>query len=174
MDLVFLDLNLGRVNGLDLIKPIKEVSPKTKILIVSGYDNQKFVKRAFLNGADGYLLKGSKRVELVEAIETVMMNNTFMGKGVQVSALLNQTNERSGKDPGHQYLDAYSVRQRLTKREHEILQLITQAYSNKQIGEKLFISDQTVSVHRKNIMRKLGVTNTVSLVKAAQSLSISE
>ena len=174
MDLVFLDLNLGRVNGLDLIKPIKEVSPKTKILIVSGYDNQKFVKKAFLNGADGYLLKGSKRVELVEAIETVMTNNTFMGKGVQVSALLNETNVRSGKGPGHQYLDAYSVKQRLTKREHEILQLITQAYSNKQIGEKLFISDQTVSVHRKNIMRKLGVTNTVSLVKAAQSLSISE
>lgn len=60
VDLVFLDLNLGRVNGLDLIKPIKEVSPKTKILIVSGYDNQKFVKKAFLNGADGYLLKGSR------------------------------------------------------------------------------------------------------------------
>ncbi|NND07503.1 MAG: response regulator transcription factor [Saprospiraceae bacterium] len=174
VDLIFLDLNLGRVNGLDLIKPIKEASPKTKILVVSGYDNQKFVKKAFLNGADGYLLKGSKREELVEAIETVMSNNTFMGQGVQVSALLNDTNEGSGKGSGHQYLDAYSVRQRLTKREHEILRLITQAYSNKQIGEQLFISDQTVSVHRKNIMRKLGVTNTVSLVKAAQSLSISE
>ncbi|MCL4109269.1 UNVERIFIED_CONTAM: hypothetical protein GTU68_063037 [Idotea baltica] len=62
----------------------------------------------------------------------------------------------------------------LTKREHQILKLITQAFSNKEIAQELFISDQTVSVHRKNIMRKLGVSNTVSLVRAAQSLSISE
>ncbi|MDH3652585.1 MAG: LuxR C-terminal-related transcriptional regulator, partial [Saprospiraceae bacterium] len=70
------------------------------------------------------------------------------------------------------YMDHFSVKHHLTKREHEILQLITQAFSNKEIAQKLFISDQTVSVHRKNIMRKLGVSNTVSLVKAAQNLSI--
>ena len=71
-------------------------------------------------------------------------------------------------------MDAYSLMNDLTKREQQILELITQAFSNKEIARKLYISDQTVSVHRKNIMRKLGVSNTVSLVKAAQSLSISE
>ena len=95
-----------------------------------------------------------------------------MGKGVQVTARQKEkAGSRSGKGA---YMDAYSVMQHLTKREHEILQLITQAMSNKEIAQKLFISDQTVSVHRKNIMRKLGVSNTVSLVKAAQNLSISE
>ena len=140
--------------------------------MVSGYDNQKFVKKAFLNGADGYLLKGSPRLELIKAIQTVLRNNTFMGRGVQVTARQKEkAGSRSGKGA---YMDAYSVMQHLTKREHEILQLITQAMSNKEIAQKLFISDQTVSVHRKNIMRKLGVSNTVSLVKAAQRLSISE
>ncbi len=174
VDLVLLDLNLGKVNGLDLIKPIKEVSPKTRILVVSGYDNEKFVKKAFLNGTDGYILKDATMEELEKAIETVMLDNTFMGTGVQVSAQPKEVTGGSTRLQGAQYLDAYSVTQRLTKREYEILQLITQAFSNKQIGELLFISDQTVSVHRKNIMRKLGVTNTVSLVKAAQRLSISE
>ncbi len=174
IQLVFLDLNLGKVNGLDLIDPIKLLSPDTRILIVSGYDNQKFVKRAFIDGADGYILKGSTLAELVEGIETVLANNTFMGKGVQVTAPYREANTSSSKARRSQYMDAYSVKQQLTKREQEILQLITQAFSNKEIAQKLFISDQTVSVHRKNIMRKLGVSNTVSLVKAAQRLSISE
>ncbi len=167
--LVFLDLNLGRINGLDMIGPIKEISPSTKILVVSGYQNPKFVKSAFLNGADGYLLKGSPLAELEDAIESVMANNTFMGNGVEVSAISAQFgNGTTSKG----YLDSFSVINHLTKREHEVLKLITQAFSNKEIAQKLFISDQTVSVHRKNIMRKLGVSNTVSLVKAAQILSI--
>ncbi len=171
--IVFLDLNLGVKNGLDLIAPIKDISPKTKILVVSGYENEKFVRRAFMNGADGYLLKGSPLQELEEAIETIIGDNTFMGKGVQVTTKRKDLRElrRIGAH-SKGYMDRFSVKHHLTKREHEILQLITQAFSNKEIAQKLFISDQTVSVHRKNIMRKLGVSNTVSLVKAAQNLSI--
>ena len=171
--IVFLDLNLGIKNGLDLIEPIKDLSPSTKVLVISGYEDEKFVRRAFVNGADGYLLKGSPLEELEDAIETVMSDNTFMGKGVQVTARRRDFREvrRSGVH-SKGYMDHFSVKHHLTKREHEILQLITQAFSNKEIAQKLFISDQTVSVHRKNIMRKLGVSNTVSLVKAAQNLSI--
>lgn len=173
--LIFLDLNLGAVNGLDLIKPIKAIAPHVRIMILSGYSDGKFVKTAFLNGADGYVLKGSPLEELRTGIVTVMQNNTFMGKGVQVSASLREKKEvgRYAHRRNRQ-MDAYAVISDLTKREHEILTLITQAHSNKEIAQQLFISDQTVSVHRKNIMRKLGVSNTVSLVKAAQSLSISE
>lgn len=171
--IVFLDLNLGVKNGLDLIAPIKDISPKTKILVVSGYENEKFVRRAFMNGADGYLLKGSPLQELEEAIETILGDNTFMGKGVQVTTKRKDLRElRRNGAHSKGYMDRFSVKHHLTKREHEILQLITQAFSNKEIARKLFISDQTVSVHRKNIMRKLGVSNTVSLVKAAQNLSI--
>lgn len=173
--LIFLDLNLGKVNGLDLIEPIKKHSPETRIMIVSGYSDGNFVKTAFLNGADGYVLKGSPLEELRNGILTVMKNNTFMGKGVQVTAKSMDEKERNRN--GHSRnrpVDAYSLMNDLTKREQQILELITQAFSNKEIARKLFISDQTVSVHRKNIMRKLGVSNTVSLVKVAQSLSLTE
>ena len=172
--LIFLDLNLGKVNGLDLIEPIKKHSPDTRIMVVSGYSDGNFVKTAFLNGADGYILKGSPLEELRNGILTIMEDNTVMGKGVQV------TTKSTDKKDRNRYvqrqtraMDSYSLMNDLTKREQQILELITQAFSNKEIARKLYISDQTVSVHRKNIMRKLGVTNTVSLIKAAQSLSIS-
>jgi len=175
VNLVFLDLNLGRLNGLDLIAPIKKAAPKSRIIILSGYSDGKFVKKAFMNGADGYVLKGSPLDELRKGIVAVMEDNTFMGTGVQVTATNAQKKEREryGYRMNRQ-MDSYSMINDLTKREHQILKLITQAFSNKEIAQELFISDQTVSVHRKNIMRKLGVSNTVSLVRAAQSLSISE
>ena len=168
--LVFLDLNLGEINGLDLIQPLKDASPDTRIMVISGYDDQKFVKQAFINGTDGYMLKGSSLSELIEGIETVMQDNTFMGRGVQVTARSHEIKRRERKKGQKRYMDSFALKNHLTKREHEILYLITEAFSNKEIAEKLFISDQTVSVHRKNIMRKLGVSNTVSLVKAANDL----
>ncbi|MBK8501947.1 MAG: response regulator transcription factor [Saprospiraceae bacterium] len=172
--LIFLDLNLGKVNGLDLIEPIKKHSPGTRIMVVSGYSDGNFVKTAFLNGADGYVLKGSPLEELRHGILTIMEDNTFMGKGVQVTTKSTDKKERNRYGQRQtRAMDSYSLMNDLTKREQQILELITQAFSNKEIARKLYISDQTVSVHRKNIMRKLGVTNTVSLVKAAQSLSIS-
>lgn len=167
IDVVLLDLNLQGKNGLDLIMPIKENAPTARIVVVTGYKNSKVVKQAFLGGADGYVLKSAPFSELEEAIRTVLEDNTFMGTGVQVSA-----KPRNGSAKNGHYQDSFSVRYQLTKREQEILELITQAFSNKEIARKLFISDQTVSVHRKNIMRKLGVSNTVSLVKAAQGLTI--
>ncbi|MDH3651177.1 MAG: response regulator transcription factor [Saprospiraceae bacterium] len=171
---IILDLNLGVANGLDLIVPLKEAQSKAKVLILTGYSNMKYVKTAFVNGADGYILKSADLEELERGIESVMADNTFMGNGVQVtanrSAAVDDRKKRSSMGP---YMDAFLMKQRLTNRELEILELITQAFSNKQIALKLYISDQTVSVHRKNIMRKLGVSNTVSLVKAAQQLSLS-
>ncbi len=175
VQMVFLDLNLGRVNGLDLIEPIKNVSPETKIMIVSGYSDGKFVKTAFLNGADGYVLKSTPLAELTKGIVAIMEDNTFMGTGVQVTSRRPKQRDRGANTlRSNRQMDSYTMLNELTKREHQVLLLITQAFSNKEIAQKLFISDQTVSVHRKNIMRKLGVTNTVSLVKAAQSLSITE
>ena len=171
--LLFLDLNLGKTNGMDLIRPIKEHSPETKIIILTMYDDHKFVRQSFISGADGYILKGSKLLELEEGIETVLQNNTFMGKGVQVTTRPHLASMQKNNKHSEHYMDAFMMRHHLTKREQEILKLITQAFSNKQIAKMLFISDQTVSVHRKNIMRKLGVSNTVSLVKMAQDLSLS-
>jgi DNA-binding NarL/FixJ family response regulator len=173
IQLLFLDLNLGKTNGLDLIGPIRETSPDTKIIVLTMYDDDKFVRQSFISGVDGYILKGSTLAELEEGIETVLQNNTFMGKGVQVTTRPHLAAFQKNNENAQHYMDGFMIRHHLTKREQEILKLITQAFSNKQIAKMLFISDQTVSVHRKNIMRKLGVSNTVSLVKMAQDLSLS-
>jgi len=163
LDLIFLDLNLGKENGLDMVPRIKTMWPQTRILIVSMYDNQKYIKDAFLKGADGYVLKESKLKDLDIAIEAVMNDEVFMGEGVSTATV-------QSPRKGDQFFDRFDIRIKLTKREIEILQMITDAMSNKEIAQKLFISDQTVSVHRKSIMRKLGVSNTIGLIKRAQEL----
>ena len=102
-----------------------------------------------------------------------MIGKTYLGKGVD---LLNNKKELTLGKPnavaGSVYGDKFIRRYNLTRREIEILKLISQALSNKEIGKELYISDQTVSVHRKNLMRKLGVTNTAGLIKLAYEHSI--
>jgi DNA-binding NarL/FixJ family response regulator len=173
VDVLFLDLNLGREDGLDWIAPFRKADPDIKIIILTMYDDGRFIKRAFLSGADGYLLKGVGSGELREAVEAVIQGKTFMGSGVQIATPHHNSDDGVEKNNGNtRYSDAFILKHNLTRREIEVLTLITQAYSNKEIARKLYISDQTVSVHRKNLMRKLGVSNTVSLIKIANELSI--
>jgi DNA-binding NarL/FixJ family response regulator len=168
IDLVITELRLPDQDGLKLIKKIK-TEFGARILVITAYEEAKFCKEAFINGADGYLLKKNHPDELMEAVETIFKGNTYMGEGVRVVAGPND--ERLAKIEV-KYEDAYQLKHKLTKREHEVLNLISQAKTNKQIAKELFISDQTVSVHRKNIMRKLGVRNTASLIKKAVDKSL--
>ena len=173
IQILFLDLNLGREDGLDWIAPFRKISPGIKIIVLTMYDDGRFIKQAFLSGADGYLLKGVGLTELKQAVEAVIQGKTFMGSGVHVATPHHESDDGLEKNNGNtRYSDAFILKHNLTKREIEVLALITQAYSNKEIARKLYISDQTVSVHRKNLMRKLGVSNTVSLVKIANELSL--
>ncbi len=167
--MVLLDLNLGHFSGIDLIQPIKEKCPDSKILVVSGYRDSQLIKTAFLSGADGYVLKQTGSEELERAIRSIMEDNTYMGAGVQFGVPKRKRDDTT-KVNSSRYLDAYDVSMRLTRREKEVLELINQALTNKEIAKELYISDQTVSVHRKNIMRKLGVTNSLGLMRVAQKL----
>ena len=96
------------------------------------------------------------------------MANTFLGEGLSVSPPANSFKKGFSLERKFGfYEDRFQIKQKLTKRESEILKLIIQAKNNKEIGDELYISDQTVGVHRKNIMRKLGVRSTMSLIKFA-------
>ncbi|MCB0601345.1 MAG: response regulator transcription factor [Saprospiraceae bacterium] len=172
LDLLMLDLHLSDGDGLDLISHFRENYTRLRIVVISMYDNAEFVKKAFLNGADGYILKRNSLEDLKLGIDEVFTGETFMGKGVK--PIPNLSGPKSKPSEYTLKGDAYLMRNALTNREREILKYITQAKTNREIGDLLFISDQTVGVHRKNIMRKMGVNNTASLVKKALEMKLYE
>ncbi len=164
VDLLFMELNFVDDDGLTLIKQFKREYPEMRICVLSGYTDHKFVKEAFQNGADGYYSKYNPSSELTACINEIMLGKTFLASGIQITPKKNG----SSKFAEVNYLeDRFLLKKKLTRREQEVLELITKAMNNKEIAEKLYISDQTVGVHRKNIMRKLNVRNTVNLIKFA-------
>ncbi len=165
-DLILLDMNLPDIDGLEVLTILKERGVTTKVITLSMYDEAKVIKSAFKAGVYGYFLKSNNINELYLAIETVMNNESYLSVGL---SLVNNTGMHSrffqnGKLTVS-YEDRFVKKFNLTNREIEILKLVGQALSNKEIAKELFISDQTVSVHRKNIMRKLGVNSTASLIR---------
>lgn len=165
-DLLLLDLKMPGQDGLEVLKSLGVEKQQLKIIILSGYNDPRVVLEAFKAGADGYLLKKSSVEELFTAIREVLEGNRFLGEGVELPrpeeshpAKTEETHRTSSLE------DKFILKYNLTKREKEVLQLITKAKSNREIARLLFISEQTVGVHRKNLMRKLGVSNTAGLIK---------
>lgn len=163
-DLIFLDLNLQDQDGLDLIPQLRSQFKNVKIIVLTSYSDYKFVGQALKNGADGYIVKSNEPEDLLDAVTEVMAGNTYIAPGLHITP---PNGKILGSGKKSIYEDRFVIKQKLTKREHEVLELITQAKNNKEIAKELYISDQTVGVHRKNIMRKLGVRNTINLIKFA-------
>jgi len=163
-DLIIMDLNLPDEDGLELIPQIRKQFKEVRILVLTSYGEYKFVGQALKTGADGYILKSNEPEELLNGIEEVLSGNTYLAPGLHITP---PNGKRLLGNKKSNYEDRFVIKQKLTTREHEVLELITQAKNNKEIAKELFISDQTVGVHRKNIMRKLGVRNTINLIKFA-------
>lgn len=161
-DLLLMDLNLPETDSLKILPTFKKGSANPRVLVMTMYDDPRLVKAAFKAGADGYMLKSGSKDELFHAIEEVIEGHTYLGRGI---ALVDQQylNGSDGVSPDKRFARKYG----LTRREMEVMRYIGQALNNKDIATRLYISDQTVSVHRKNIMRKLGVNNTATLIKMA-------
>ena len=167
-DLLLLDLNMPESDGFEVLQNIKDQYKDMKVVALTMYDEAKLVKSAFKAGVDGYLLKNSDPSELIDAITEVLKGKTYIGIGVHLIGIPNGNGNTHRADKSREvFEDKFIQKYNLTKREIEILKLISQAYSNKEIAKELFISDQTVSVHRKNIMRKLSVSNIAGLIKIA-------
>ncbi len=164
--IVFLDLNMPGKDGLAVLEEIRTWNKEIKIVVVTMYDEAKIVKAAIKAGCKGYILKMYGKNELFMAVESILSGETYIGKGIDFDS------QGMPKKDNVRFNDSFIRKHKLTKRELEILLHISDALSNKEIGKKLFISDQTVSVHRKNIMRKLGVSNTAGLIKAAYENSL--
>lgn len=167
VDLLIMELNLKGEDGLEMIPVIRKYFQDLKILICTSYDDYRYVKEALINGADGYILKSNSVEDMMKGIIEVMENKRYIAPGLHITPPNKKKLDTKAVESKSRFEDRFIIKRKLTKREHEVLSLIAQAKNNKEIAEQLFISDQTVCVHRKNIMRKLGVRNTVNLIKMA-------
>ncbi len=159
-DLILLDLNLPDMEYKDLIQSLQLRARGTKMIAYTGYNNSSLVKTVLRLGLDGYLLKTCTPDEFRHALRQVVeKDEVYIGKSVQLNSIMN--NPRKGlKDDFQKCLS-------LSKREKEILDLISQGFTSQSISETLFISKYTVETHRKNILRKLNFNSSTELVKFA-------
>lgn len=156
-DVLLLDINLPDINGIDLCKQLVKKYPNLKIIALTNFDDISFTKRMLKNGAHGYLLKNTDKLEILEALKTVLSGELYIQKDIQ-RKLLNQTTKKTVDN---------RLKPNLTRREQEVLIAISEELTTQEISEKLFISPKTVETHRMNIMSKLGAKNSVGIIKTA-------
>lgn len=159
-DLILMDIEMPEMSGIQASQEIKKSHPQIKIIIVSMHNEKQLIKKLIDQGADGYLLKNSSQIEVMDAIEKVLNNQIYLSQDVTLS-LLDKSQNKSSHDS-----DVTTIAQ-LTEREIEILKLVAQGMKNKEVGDSLNISHRTVDTHRTNLMKKLDVTNVAGLIRFA-------
>lgn len=159
VDVVLLDMNMPIMDGLKTLKIIKEKHTSVKVIMLTMFDTREYIEKLLKAGADGYILKNTGKSELTLGIETVMKGESFFSKEVTERIM----EGLQGKKVEHNS----NVPIELTDREKEVLLLIVKEFTTIEIGEKLFISPNTVETHRKNLISKLNVRNLAGLVKYA-------
>ena len=163
VDLVIIDLNMPKINGVELCKKIKRKFSSVKVLILSMIDEPNMVFRMLKYGADGYLLKNEIQNELMAAISSVLNGKKYFNQPIDhLLASSHNPNERASR----------TMRPNLSRREKEVLDLIIKEYTTPEIAEALFISEGTVATHRKHILSKMGVKNTAGIVRVAIEWSL--
>lgn len=152
-DVALIDLSMPVMDGEQTINEMKKHYPQVKVIVLTMHDNPLRLKKLMQQGIAGYVLKEVGKQELLNAIRIVYAGSTYFSQEVMQRALMEEVHQGQGGA--------------LTKREIEVLRLIGEEYTTQQIAEKLFISTFTVDTHRKNLLSKLQVKNTVGLIKYA-------
>ncbi|HET6428312.1 MAG TPA: response regulator transcription factor [Phycisphaerae bacterium] len=155
-DVVVLDLAMPGLNGTDICRQLSRKARKMPVLILTMYADEEFIVRALENGAAGYLVKEAAGDQLAEAVRTVARGDLYLGPGVPRN-VLSRLAAGTKSDPYN----------KLTPREREVLQLIAEGKTNRNIAEVLGLSVKTVDTHRAHLMRKLGIHDQTTLVKFA-------
>ncbi len=159
-DVVIMDISMPDLDGIEATQAIKKISPDARIVALTMHDDARFFFQMLKEGALGYVLKGADPNELLSAIRAVYQDKAYILPDL-ARRLLDDYLERLKEG---EELDSYN---KLTVREREVLKLIGEGYTSREIGEILFISSNTVERHRTNIMDKLGMHNKSQLIKFA-------
>lgn len=159
-DLVILDVSMPNLRGIEAIPEIRRIRPNVKVLMLTMHKEEDYLYQAISAGADGYLLKDDAERELFAAIEHIRNGKIYISPSLADRSMQNWARLRRGED------DPRNT-EALTVREREILKLIAEGKSNKEIGDLLYISVRTVERHRANIMDKLNIRKTAELVQYA-------
>jgi two-component system response regulator NreC len=158
-DILLLDVHLPDINEEELIKKIRIARPSQKIIYLTLMRGTRYIHKLIRHNIQGYVLKNAPFEELLSTIREVYNGGTYFSKEIDI---LSEDDFRATLT-----LEERKVGEILSKREIEILTLICKEFSNNEIAEKLFLSVSTIETHRKNIIAKLGVNNTVGLVRFA-------
>lgn len=159
-DLVLTDLSMPRMDGMDMIGAIKKEHPQVKVIALTVHRTEEYIQMALKAGADGYILKEANYSELVMAVRSVLKGKHYLSPEISGDMI-------QGYLEGKEGAKKESPRETLSKREREILSLIADGQTNKQIADGLCISVKTVETHRYKIMNKLNVHNAAALISAA-------
>jgi DNA-binding NarL/FixJ family response regulator len=164
-DVLVLDLNMPDLDGIAVTNHLKPRFPNLRILILTVYEDEALLREAIRKGASGYVLKRATESELVTAIQTVERGDLYVDPKMVRTLLDEKTHISPVASLDHEPL---------SPREKEVLALIVQGYTNRQIGEKLSISVRTVEGHRANLSAKLGLRSRVELVRYAREHGLIE
>ncbi len=155
-DVVLIDVTMPGESGIEAIPKLLEVSPETKVLVLSMHDDPRYVRDAFSAGASGYVLKEAADAELVAAIQEVARGGSYVNPALGARMVAAEAKERAAAEADP-----------LSEREHEVLRLLALGHTNQEIAKTLFISVRTAETHRAHIMQKLGISSRAELVRYA-------
>ena len=166
-NVVVMDISMPRLNGFEATRRIVESQTDVRVLMLTVHDDKEYIFRSLEAGASGYLIKKTAPEKLIEAIHTVNGGGAYLGSSIteEVVEKFREDTDRSGDREDFELL---------TSREKEILQLIAEGNSTKEIANMLYISTNTVSTHRKNVMEKLDLHNVAQLTQYAISKGLIE
>lgn len=162
IDVVLVDIDMPVMSGLQAMEEIAKAKPDVKCIALTMHNEKGMIQRVVATGAAGYILKNIDQVDLVTAIKKVYEGGKYFSEDVTLTLAGSQR----GRSDSPVYQNV-TLEDSLTEREIEILRLIAQGYSNKEIGDQLFISHRTVDTHRTNLMKKLDVHNIAGLIRYA-------
>ena len=166
-DVAILDISMPNLDGIEATKIIKKNHPDVKVLILSVHEDEEYAYQVLRAGASGYILKNAGKKEIFEAVRSALSGERFFSPGISkliVDGFIKRANEADHGEYGGRHP---SSKQDLTDRELQVLQLIAQGLTNRQIADQLFLSFRTVNTHRANLMQKLDIHDTAGLVRYA-------